>query len=201
MKFKLINGAVLASAAVLAFSFGSQAFAGNVEYDYATVIDAEPIFKSIRVKTPRKHCWEEEVAYETDYYGDKNYHYANQGANQHNGTSTVLGGVIGAAIGNAVGHRKKNKQVGTVIGAVLGASIGNAYGSQKNRRQNHGQNQVQYVTYGTEERCEVIQETHQEERIVGYKVRYRYSNATYSTRTKVDPGDTIRVRISISPVV
>ena len=193
MKFKLINGAVLASAAVLAFSFGSQAFAGNVEYDYATVIDAEPIFKSIRVKSPRKHCWEEEVAYETDYYGDKYYRYANQDANHHNGTSTVLGGVIGAAIGNAVGHRKKNKQVGTVIGAVLGASIGNAVGSQRNRRSS--------VTYGTEERCEVIQETHMEERIVGYKVRYRYSNATYSTRTKVDPGDTIRVRISISPVV
>ena len=193
MKFKFINGAVLAIGAVLAFSISSQAFAGNVEYDYATVIDAEPIFKSIRVKTPRKHCWEEEVAYETDYYGDKNYHYANQGANQHNGTSTVLGGVIGAAIGNAVGHRKKNKQVGTVVGAVLGASIGNAVGSQRNRRS--------YVTYGTEERCEVIQETHTEERIVGYKVRYRYSNATYSTRTKVDPGDTIRVRISISPVV
>jgi uncharacterized protein YcfJ len=178
MKFKIT------SAAILAFSISSQAFAGNVEYDYATVIDAEPIFKSIRVKTPQKHCWEEEVAYETDYYGDKKH---------RNGTSTVLGGVIGAAIGNAVGHRKKNKQVGTVVGAVLGASIGNAVGSQRNRRST--------VTYGTEERCEVIQESHTEERIVGYKVRYRYSNATYSTRMKVDPGDTIRVRISISPVV
>ena len=188
MKFKIISGAVLA------FSISSQAFAGNVEYDYATVIDAEPIFKSIRVKTPRKHCWEEEVAYGTDYYGDRNYYNtSNHNANRHNGTSTVLGGVIGAAIGNAVGHRKKNKQVGTVVGAVLGASIGNAVGSKRNRRS--------YVTYGTEERCEVIQETHTEERIVGYKVRYRYSNATYSTRTKVDPGDTIRVRISISPVV
>ena len=183
MKFKIISGVVLA------FSISSEAFAVNIEYDYATVIDAEPIFKTIRVKTPRKHCWQEEVAYETDYYNDRNYRYANQ----HNETSTVLGGVIGAAIGNAVGHRKKNKQVGTVVGAVLGASIGNAVGSQRNRRT--------YVTYGTEERCEVIQETHTEERIVGYKVRYRYSNATYSTRTKVDPGDTIRVRISISPVV
>lgn len=187
MKFKIISGVVLA------FSISSEAFAANIEYDYATVIDAEPIFKSIRVKTPRKHCWQEEVAYETDYYNDRNYSYNNH----HKGTSTVLGGVIGAAIGNAVGHRKKNKQVGTVVGAVLGASIGNAYGSQRNHRQNHGQ----YVTYGTEERCEVIQETHMEERIVGYRVRYRYSNVTYSTRTKVDPGDTIRVRISISPVV
>jgi uncharacterized protein YcfJ len=186
MKFKIISGVVLA------FSISSEAFAANIEYDYATVIDAEPIFKSIRVNTPRQHCWQEEVAYETDYYNDRNYSY-----NNHQGTSTVLGGVIGAAIGNAVGHRKKNKQVGTIVGAVLGASIGNAYGSQRNRRQNH----KQYVTYGTQERCEVIQETHMEERIVGYKVRYRYSNVTYSTRTKVDPGDTIRVRISISPIV
>jgi uncharacterized protein YcfJ len=183
MKFKIVSGVVLA------FSISSEALAANIEYDYATVIDAEPIFKSIRVQTPREHCWQEEVAYETDYYGDRNYRYTNH----HKGTSTVLGGVIGAAIGNAVGHRKKNKQVGAVVGAVLGASIGNAYGSQRKRRS--------YVTYGTEERCEVIQDTHMEERIVGYKVRYRYSNVTYSTRTKVDPGDTIRVRISISPIV
>jgi uncharacterized protein YcfJ len=46
-----------------------------------------------------------------------------------------------------------------------------------------------------------VEDTHVEERVVGYNVRYRYSNHTYSTRTKVDPGDTIKVRIAISPVI
>ncbi len=180
MNFKII------SAIALAIAVNGEALASNVEYDYATVIDAEPIYKTVRVRTPRTRCWEEEVAYETDYYSDGSY-------NHRKGGSTVLGGVIGAAIGNAVGHRRKNKQVGMLVGALLGASIGNAYSSRKNHRQ--------HVTYGIEERCEVIMETHVEERIVGYNVRYRYSNVTYSTRTKVDPGDTIRVQISISPVV
>ncbi len=176
MKFRILM------AFVIAISLSDRALASNVDYDYATVIDAQPIIKTVRVSTPRTQCWEEAVTYRTDYYGD-----------HHRGGNAIIGGVIGAAIGNAVGHRRKNKQVGAVVGAVLGASIGNAYSSGSGHRQD--------VSYGLEERCEIIDETHVEERIVGYHVRYRYSNATYSTRMNVDPGDTIRVRVSVSPVI
>ena len=167
----------------LVLSFSSEVFASNVDYDYATVIDAEPIFKTIRVSAPRQECWEE-VAFEDRYYENR---YRDD---RHRGVSTLVGGAVGGAIGNAVGHRKRNRQVGTVVGAVLGAAIGNAYAMERYR--DH-----QYVSSGFEERCRVIEETHVEERIVGYNVRYRYSNVTYSTRTKVDPGDPIKVRISI----
>lgn len=178
MKFKILM------IIVVTLIFSNEALASNIEYDYATVIDAEPIFKTVHVRTPREECWEEEVAYDAYYYRDGHH---------NNRTGAILGGLIGAAIGNGVGHHKRNKQVGTVVGAVLGASIGNAYTSMRNRRQ--------FVTYGLEERCRIVEETHVEERIVGYNVRYRYSNVTYSTRMKVDPGDTIKVRVSISPVI
>ncbi len=182
MKFKLLVSFALV------LSFSSEVFASNVEYDYATVIDAEPIFKTIRVSTPRQECWEEEVTVDDLPYRNR------YGHDRHRGASTLVGGVVGGAIGNAVGHRKRNRQVGAVVGAVLGAVIGNAYAAEK-------YHDHQTVSYGFEERCHVIEETHVEERIVGYNVRYRYSNVTYSTRTKVDPGDTIKVRIAISPII
>ncbi len=81
-----------------------------------------------------------------------------------------------------------------MVGAALGAVIGNAYAAQRFQ-------EPQQVTYWFEERCRIVEDTHVEERVVGYNVRYRYSNHTYSTRTKVDPGDTIKVRIAISPVI
>ncbi|MCH7741656.1 MAG: glycine zipper 2TM domain-containing protein [Proteobacteria bacterium] len=168
--------------------FSSEVFASNVKVDYATVIDAEPILKTIRVSTPRQKCWEEEIA---DYYRYDDHRYASDG---HRGVSTLVGGVVGGAIGNAVGHRKRNRQVGAVVGAVLGAVIGNAYGLEK-----HHDHQT--VSYRFQERCRVIEEFHVEERIVGYNVRYRYGNTTYSTRTEADPGDTIKVRIAISPII
>ena len=187
MKFRLL----VSFALVLSFSsevFATDDYATNVEYDYATVIDAEPIFKTIRVSTPRQECWEEEVTYDNEYY-DNRYRDG-----RHRGASTLVGSVVGGALGNAVGHRRKNRQVGTVVGAVLGAVIGNAYAAEK-------YHDHQYVSYGFEKRCHVVEDTHVEKRIVGYNVRYRYSNVTYSTRTKVDPGDTIKVRIAISPVI
>jgi len=163
--------------------FAGDAYASNLHY--ATVVDSTPIYKTVRVTIPHQECWEE-VAY-TNRYND----YTHDGGRGAGGV--LVGGVIGGAIGHAVGHRKRNKQVGTLIGAVLGATIGNAYTNQRDR--------IRHTNYGVEERCEVIEEIHTEQRIVGYSVRYRYNNVTYSTRTDTDPGDTIRVRVAITPIL
>jgi uncharacterized protein YcfJ len=163
----------------LAILISQDAYASNVEY--ATVVDSTPIYKTVRVIIPRQECWEEEVAYSNQY--DDNH---------GGGGGVVVGGMIGGVLGHAVGHRKRNKQVGTLVGAVLGATIGNAYARQRS---------YEYQTsYGVEERCEMIEETRTEERIVGYNVRYRYSNVTYSTRTEMEPGDTIKVRVAVTPI-
>ncbi len=175
----------------------------GLNYDYATVIDAQPIFKTIRVQTPKKECWQEEVAYNNyDRGHDSRYDrgdYRHDGQRRNSGVSTVVGGVIGGAIGNAVGHSKKNKKVGTIVGVILGSTLGNAYGSRKQYKQDH-HGAANSVSYGVEERCETVQVTQIEEKIVGYNVRYRYNNATYSTRMHTDPGDTIRVQVSVLPV-
>ncbi|MFT6436999.1 MAG: hypothetical protein ACJAVI_005073 [Candidatus Azotimanducaceae bacterium] len=177
MKMKLMLGIAITALA------STQSFArGNISYDYATVIDADPVIKIVKISTPREECWEEEVVYRDRY------------ENRNGALGPVLGGVIGGALGNAVGHKKKNKQVGAVIGAVLGATLGKAVAdSNANRRDN--------VSRGTEERCKVYHDYREEERIVGYQVRYRYNDETYSTRTDIDPGDTIKIRLAVTPVL
>ncbi len=156
----------------------TQVVAANVSYDYATVIETNPIIKTVRVSTPREECWDEEVVYREHHNGD--------------GVAPVVGAVLGGALGNAVGHHKRNKQVGAVVGAILGATLGHAASS--NAKGNHESH------YRTEERCEIKQEYHEEDRVIGYRVRYRYRDETYTTRTDIDPGDTLKVRVAVSPV-
>ncbi len=39
----------------------------------------------------------------------------------------------------------------------------------------------------TVERCETVYQSHEEERIMGYQVTYRYNDQDYSIRTDTDP--------------
>lgn len=182
-KFGLMTGLMTAMTLVPAVALGSDERDGVV-YDYATVIESRPIVETVRVSTPRQECWREDVV----YYRDDDYRRGD------GRVGTVLGGVVGGAIGNAVGHEKRNKQVGTIVGAVLGAAVGNALAQGDVRPERYGE-------YGSEEVCRVRHEYHEEERLVGYRVRYRYNNETFSTRTRTDPGDTIEIRLAVSPVM
>ncbi len=166
----------------------------NISYDYATVIDAEPVIETVTVSTPRRECWQEEVVYRE--YGRRDRRH-----NDNDAVGTVVGGIVGGAIGNAVGHKKRNKQVGAVVGAVLGATVGHAISSNNNSRKDRTWRDEPREWRETEEVCEVYEDSHEEERIVGYDVRYRYNNETYSIRTDRDPGDTIRVRLAVSPII
>lgn len=145
----------------------------NVSYDYADVIESTAIVKTFRVSTPREECWDETVRYQR----------------RDNHVGTVVGAVVGGALGNAVGHKKSNQRVGAVVGAVLGGTIGNAV--TKDGR----------VHTETQEVCNVINDYREEERIVGYHVRYQYNDAIYTTRMDDEPGETIKLRLSVSPVI
>jgi uncharacterized protein YcfJ len=166
-------------AACLAFLAPGVAFAGTT-YDRAEVVGVEPIYETVAYTVPTEQCHEERVAYHTP-------------TRRASATVPIVGAIIGGAIGNAVGHKKRNKQVGAVVGAVLGGSIG-ADIARKNRRYSSDE-----VRYRTEEVCQTIHETREEERLRGYDVSYVYGGATYTTRMKRDPGDSIRVRVRVSP--
>ena len=156
---------------------GAVSHAADVSYARAEVLAVEPVYETVTYRVPAEVCREQEVAYPAERRGSI--------------TGPLIGAVIGGAIGNAVGHRKSNKRVGTAVGAVLGGSIG-ADISRRNRSQD--------VRYRTETVCRTRHEERSEERQAGYRVSYAYAGQTYHTHTDQHPGETIRVRIAVSPV-
>jgi len=52
---------------------------------------------------------------------------------------------------------------------------------------------------GTERRCHMVRDVADERRVVAYDVQYRYRGDVYMSRLNYDPGDRLRVRVSIEP--
>lgn len=154
-------------------------------YDYAPVTAVTPVYNDIQVLEPRTQCWDQTVTYQ-----------------QPSPAGAIIGGLIGAAVGRdaARGYRhgwgrhshyhRGNKGAGMVAGAAVGAAIGNAI-SRHNAP----------VQYGTEQRCQVVEQVNTRRELVGYDVNYQYNGQTYLIRTNQHPGDRIRVRVDVTPVL
>jgi uncharacterized protein YcfJ len=93
----------------------------------------------------------------------------------------IAGAVVGGALGNQVG-KGTGRKAATVAGAVLGGAIG--------RRAARGD-----AAPG----CREVEAERVERRIVGYDVEYIYKGATYMSRLPADPGNRLRVRVSVVP--
>ncbi len=145
----------------------------QAEYAWAEVLDAIPVYQTVRRVEPLQEC------YETQVYERRS----------RSSTPTILGAVLGGALGHAVGHSNTNKKVGVAVGAILGGSIGRDIG----RRQHHG-------GHRTKTQCDLVEQVREEERLVGYDVRYQYNGQVYATRMDRDPGERIRVRVRVTPV-
>ena len=91
----------------------------------------------------------------------------------------VAGAVVGGALGNQVGKGDGNKAA-TVAGAVLGGVIGR----RVDRNGAH---------------CRTVLVEREQRRLVGYDVEYRYQGKTYMSHMAADPGNRVRVRVSVQP--
>ncbi|MGU9957208.1 MAG: glycine zipper 2TM domain-containing protein [Arenicellales bacterium WSBS_2016_MAG_OTU3] len=149
--------------------------------NYAKVTSVEPITRTVRVNNPREECWSERVAV-PERSGGQSY------------TAEIFGGILGAAIGNEFGSGR-GKDAATAAGALLGGSIGRDI---KNKRDSRGY--YNGSSYELVERCETVDNYHSEERVDGYNVTYNYNGQEYRTRMRQDPGERIKVRVSVNPV-
>ena len=174
-----MNTKIIGTVAVLGL-VSAGAFA-ETSYETASVVESRAVYEIVEISTPQEQCWEEEML--VDRHGNDN----------RSNTPVVLSTILGGAIGNAVGHGKSNRRVGAVVGAVLGHSIG--------RDIMHRNESPSSREYQTVQRCKTVYQQHEEERLVGYQVTYLYNGEEYSLRTNTDPGDEIRVRVSIQPVL
>jgi uncharacterized protein YcfJ len=152
-------------------------------YDYAKVVDVQPLMTRVRVSTPSRECWDETRV-------------DNRGYGQGGARSSSGGALIGAVIGGVIGHQigsGRGRDAATAAGAVIGAGIGH-----RNAERRHAGNLPPSREY-TVQRCDTRYSDTWEERIDGYRVTYVYNGRRQVTELPYRPGDRIRVRVDVSP--
>ncbi len=150
----------------------------NPRFDYAPVEQVEPLVRYVTVKTPVRECWTE-----TEYVEV-------QPRRRGNGGAALVGAIIGGVVGNQFGSGRGN-DAATVAGSLIGAAVGADAGRRNGRRAE--------VYAQPVERCATTMQEHQEERIDGYRVTYRYNGQRFVTEMPYDPGREIRVRVDVRP--
>lgn len=151
-------------------------------YEEAMVLSSTPIYRVVEISSPQRVCWEEEVVRQDLPRGYRS------------STPNILGMVIGGAIGNALGTNSSSEKVGAVVGAILGGSV-----ARDISRANAERRSTVYVD--TQERCRTEYDTRQEEKLIGYDVRYSYNGTEHTVRMPDDPGASVQVRVNVEPVL
>ncbi len=182
----MLRKTAVAGITILALGLAPAAFADHdkrarrASYDYARVVDVEPIVRYFSVKTPHRECYDEVV-----------YEYDRPWRRRGTAGPTIAGAILGGVIGHQFGSGRGN-DLATVAGAVIGSAIANDRASR--RAYHHSEPSTRTV-----ERCSVSYDYHEEERIDGYRVTYRYNGQRFTTRTRHHPGGRIRVRVNVTP--
>lgn len=103
---------------------------------------------------------------------------------QRNVGGSIVGGLAGGLLGNQVGGGN-GRTVATAAGAIAGAIIGD-------RVENNPQPSEQAV-----QQCHTIDDW--QSRNNGYSVTYEYNGRTYTSILPYDPGQRLRLRVSLTP--
>lgn len=159
------------------------------DYDYARVTHVEPRYRPVRVSVPRQECYSE-----TRYVRDERYY----GRDNATAGGTILGGLIGAVIGHQIGHGG-GRAAGTVAGAVIGGAIGHDVAQRNAGGPDYGDYDDRDVRPVDRQRCVTRYTDSIEQRIDGYRVSYWYNGRNYQTDLPYDPGERLRVRVTVSP--
>ncbi len=146
---------------------------GDSFRDQARVVRVEPIVDVVRIPREHRECWTEEI--ERTRYGIDP------------GAAMVTGTVIGGLAGYGITHGDA-RPVAAAAGSLLGAVVGHSVGRESRR-----------PATDVERRCRVFEDYERSERVVGYRVTYRYRGHTLVRRMDHDPGARLPVRVTVTP--
>ncbi|MEW9623878.1 glycine zipper 2TM domain-containing protein [Rhodanobacter geophilus] len=144
----------------------------NAHYGWADVLRVDPVYGVARTEVPRQVCQDQTVV------------------QQRPGNTTagsILGAVVGGVLGSTVGHGN-GRTLSTAVGAVAGGAVGGQVAA------NSGSQTTQTVT-----NCHQVSTVSEQRQIMGYDVEYRYRGEVYESRLNYDPGERLRVRVSVTP--
>ena len=157
---------------------------GDGAYDYARVVDVQPLATRVRITTPQRACWDETRVDQRSNGAGPLPRSAAGGA--------VLGALIGGVLGHQIGHGH-GRDAATAAGVVVGAAVGS---QQAQRRAAYASAPPREYTV---QRCETRYQETWEERTDGYRVTYVYNGRRQVTEMPNRPGERIRVRVDVSP--
>jgi uncharacterized protein YcfJ len=159
----------------------AQPSAESMHFGWADVLRVDPVYEEGQPGDAQQECYEERVepAASTPEADDA----------KRTG-STLLGAIIGGIIGNRFG-KGDGRKAATAAGAVAGGVVGNniAAGSDNSHAGSR---------FPTQRHCRPVDGAIQRQ-IVAYDVEYRYRGEIYSSRMNHDPGDRLRIRVSVTP--
>ena len=144
--------------------------------DRARVQSVEPQYEQVQM--PRNECTSQWVTEQRPVAAAGGYGGA------------IVGGVAGGILGNQVG-KGSGRDVATAAGAVIGAIAGD-------RLSNNNQPQYAEQTQREVRTCRTVNDV--QSRINGYRVTYEYRGQQYVSVMREQPGPTIPVRVSVTPV-
>jgi len=140
--------------------------------DFGRVVRVQPRVEQIR--QPRQECRTE---------------YVQVPVQQRGSGGSVVGGIAGALLGSQVGSGN-GKVAAAAAGAIAGAMVGD-------RVENNGRNYDQGVQEQAVRQCRTIDSY--ESRTTGYDVTYEYRGQTQTAFMSRDPGNRVRLRVSVQP--
>ncbi|QNA91148.1 glycine zipper 2TM domain-containing protein [Massilia sp. Dwa41.01b] len=108
---------------------------------------------------------------------------------QRGAGGSVVGGIAGALLGSQVGGGN-GKVAAAAAGAIAGAVVGD-------RIENNGRQYNNGVQEQAVRQCRNVDSF--ESRTIGYDVTYEYRGQNYTSFMNRDPGNRIRLRVSVEP--
>lgn len=141
--------------------------------DRARVQSVEPQYETVQV--PREECtshWVSEPQPAAGGYG-----------------GVIIGGLAGGLLGNQVG-KGHGREAATAAGAVIGAIAGDRLAGRSAQGYPQAQREVRS--------CRTVYDVQQ--RLTGYRVTYDYRGHQSTIVTSEQPGRTLPVRVSVTPV-
>jgi uncharacterized protein YcfJ len=158
---------------VSALCFGALPLAQAADFeDFGRVVRVTPQVE--QVNRPRQEC-------RTDYVQVPQQQERSAGG-------SIVGGIAGALLGSQVGSGN-GRTAAAAAGAIAGAVVGDRVDNQNN---GYAGSQEQAVR-----QCRTVD--HWESRNNGYQVNYDYHGRNYTSIMSYDPGERVKLRVSIEP--
>lgn len=164
----------LSATATVIFAFiVTPAFA---DYEYAKVVDVQPITETVQIPTRQQVCEQEMVRRRVPEH--------------RSAAPAIIGSILGGIIGHQFGGGH-GKTAATIAGAAIGGAVAT---HEQNRRY-----PPRYYTVN-EQHCHTETTWQSEQQVVAWDVSFKYHGRVYHTTMDEPPGDRIPVRVSVEPI-